>query len=204
MEERLPHLLVRILIVSACVVESAKKFLAALLMSASIRQFFDESSYCIVVSNGEFVRVASHDCTSVSENYTVQESSASAIHQGCSASQISRSARSLASIALSAIRIPSEAEVCATQPRAANVAPLCVIRNLTFVPVTKGVAVATKQPNRLRLRARVTICSSDPQVSHLNSSSQEMAGCATAFGLHIITMRPVLSGGNLGPYHPPR
>jgi hypothetical protein len=44
------------------------------------------------------------------------------------------------------------------QPRAANVAPRCVIRNLTFVPVTKGVAVATKQPNRLRLRASVTIC----------------------------------------------
>jgi hypothetical protein len=25
------------------------------------------------------------------------------------------------------------------------------------------------------------------QVSHLNSSSEEMAGCATAFGLHILT-----------------
>jgi hypothetical protein len=38
------------------------------LMFASLRQFFDESPYCIVVSNGEFMRVASHDCTSVSEN----------------------------------------------------------------------------------------------------------------------------------------
>src|SRR5260370_30338490 len=75
MEERLPHLLVRILIVSGCIVESAKEFLAALLMSASVRQFFDESPYCIVVSNGEFVRVASHDRTSLSGNYTVQGSS---------------------------------------------------------------------------------------------------------------------------------
>jgi hypothetical protein len=32
MKERLPHLLVRILIVSSCVVEREKKFLAALLM----------------------------------------------------------------------------------------------------------------------------------------------------------------------------
>jgi hypothetical protein len=65
-----------------------------------------------------------------------------------SASQVSRIARSLASIPPNAIPIPSEAKVWATQPRAANVAPRCVIRTLTFVPVTKGVAVATKQPNR--------------------------------------------------------
>jgi hypothetical protein len=74
MEERLAHLLVRILIVSGCVVESAKEFLATLLMSTSVRQFFHESAYCILVSNSEFVRVASHDRTSVSENYTVQGS----------------------------------------------------------------------------------------------------------------------------------
>ena len=65
----------RIFIVSGCV-EGAKEFLAALLMSASVRQFFDESPYCILVGNGELVRVASHDCTSGSENYTVQGSSA--------------------------------------------------------------------------------------------------------------------------------
>src|SRR5260370_9049588 len=134
MEECLPHLLVRILIVSGCVVERTKEFLAALLMSASVRQFFDESAYCIVVSNGEFVRVASHDCTSVSANYF-------------SPSQTSRIARSLASIPANAIPIPSEAEAYATQPWAANVAPRCVIRNLTFVPVAKVLAVATQQPN---------------------------------------------------------
>ena len=43
----------------------------------------------------------------------------------------------------------------------ANIAPRCVIRTLTFVPVTKGVTVATKQPNRLRLRATATISFSD-------------------------------------------
>jgi hypothetical protein len=75
MEERLPHFLVRILIVPRCVVERAKEFLAALLMPASVRQFFNESAYCILVSNGELVRVASHDRTSLSEDYTVQESS---------------------------------------------------------------------------------------------------------------------------------
>src|SRR5690242_9497305 len=74
MEERLPHLLVRILIVSGCVVERAKQFLAALLMFASIRQFGDESAHCIVVSNSELVRMSSHDRTSVSEDYTVQGS----------------------------------------------------------------------------------------------------------------------------------
>src|SRR5207253_3026803 len=134
MEERLPHLLVRILIVSGCVVERTKEFLAPLLMPASVHQFFHESAYCILVSNSELVRVASHDHTSLSEDYF-------------SPSQMSRSARSLAAISPNAIPIPSYAEAYATQPRAANVAPRCVIRNLTFVPVTKGVAVATKQPN---------------------------------------------------------
>jgi hypothetical protein len=73
MEERLPHLLVRILIVSGGVVESAKEFLAALLMSASVRQFFDESPYCIVVSNSELVRVSSHDRTSISEDLVLTQ-----------------------------------------------------------------------------------------------------------------------------------
>jgi hypothetical protein len=50
MEERLPHLLVGILIVSSCVVEREKGFLAPLLMPASIRQFVNESAYRIIVS----------------------------------------------------------------------------------------------------------------------------------------------------------
>src|SRR5690348_11981503 len=74
MEERLPYLLVRILVVSVCVVERAKEFLAALLVFASIRQFGDESAHCILVSNSELVRMSSHDRTSVSEDYTVQGS----------------------------------------------------------------------------------------------------------------------------------
>jgi hypothetical protein len=64
-------------IVSGCVVESAKEFLAALLMSSSIREFVNQSAYCILVTNGELVRVASHDRTSFSENYTAQGSSSS-------------------------------------------------------------------------------------------------------------------------------
>jgi hypothetical protein len=63
--------------VSGCVVESAKEFLAALLMSSSIREFVNQSAYCILVTNGEPVRVASHDRTSLSGNYTVQGSSSS-------------------------------------------------------------------------------------------------------------------------------
>jgi len=59
----------------------------------------------------------------------------SRIQTSGSPSQVSRIARSLASIPPNAIPIPSEAKVWATQPRAANVAPRCVIRKLTFVPV---------------------------------------------------------------------
>ena len=87
--------------------------------------------------------------------------SAAPCHPCFSPSHVSRIARSLAPIPPNAIPIPSEAEAYATQPRAANVAPRCVIRSLTFVPVTKGVAVATKQPNRLRLRATVASSFSD-------------------------------------------
>jgi hypothetical protein len=76
MEERLPHLLVGILIVSGCVVECEKQFVAALLMSASIRQLVNESAYCVIVSNGELVQMTSHDRTSLVwklfGNYTVQ------------------------------------------------------------------------------------------------------------------------------------
>ena len=63
MEERLSYLLVRILVVSGCVVKRAKEFLAALLMPASVHQFVNESAHCILVTNGELVRVASYDRT---------------------------------------------------------------------------------------------------------------------------------------------
>jgi hypothetical protein len=75
MEECLPNLLVRILIVQDRVIERAEEFLATLLMPASIRQFFHESAYCIIVSDRELMRVTSHDRTSLLGNCTAQASS---------------------------------------------------------------------------------------------------------------------------------
>jgi hypothetical protein len=67
MEECLPNLLVRFLIVEDRVIERAEEFLTTLLMPASIRQFFHESAYCIIVSDRELMRVTSHDRTSFLE-----------------------------------------------------------------------------------------------------------------------------------------
>jgi hypothetical protein len=75
MEECLPNLLVRILIVQDRVIERAEEFLTTLLMPASIRQFFHESAYCIIVSDSELMRVTSHDRTSLFGNCTAQASS---------------------------------------------------------------------------------------------------------------------------------
>jgi hypothetical protein len=71
--------------VSDCVVECAKEFLAALLMPASIRQFFHKSAYGILVSNGELVRVTGHDRTSLFEIVDIKKAAR------CRAALISRS-----------------------------------------------------------------------------------------------------------------
>lgn len=59
MKERLLYLLIGILIVTGCVIERVKHFLAVLLMLA-FHEFFNESPYRILIRNSEFVLVSNH------------------------------------------------------------------------------------------------------------------------------------------------
>jgi hypothetical protein len=64
MEERLPHFLIGVLVVTSRIVKRAKQFISPTLFPTALHQLGEENSHRVVVGNRKSMRMLSHDCTS--------------------------------------------------------------------------------------------------------------------------------------------
>src|SRR5579862_1012836 len=70
MEERLPHFLIGIFVVTSRIVKRAKQFIPPTLFPTTLHQLGEENSHRVVVGNRKSMRMLSHGCTSILQMYS--------------------------------------------------------------------------------------------------------------------------------------
>jgi hypothetical protein len=65
MEERLPHFLIRVFVVTSRIVKRAKQSIPPTLFGTTLHELGEEDSHCVVVGNRKPMGMLSHDSTSI-------------------------------------------------------------------------------------------------------------------------------------------